>query len=155
LGSVGFVAEPLLGRDGLFPVRARHGLDAHARWLAVGGGGHEMPEALDHVKADAVGFARVLPDADHELGVGDDGLDVAERRAPTHSAHGELALVGELDHHAGEVGMVAPSERDRCFAHAAGLLQPVLSAFVRQVKFWSSVGPAGVGVAERDCECLI
>jgi hypothetical protein len=61
-GSVGFVAEPLLGRDRLFPVNARHGLDAHARWLAAGGGSHEMPEALDHVQADPVGFARVLPD---------------------------------------------------------------------------------------------
>jgi hypothetical protein len=107
------------------------------------------------VQADAFGFARVLPDAEHDLGVGDDGLDVAERRAPAHSAHGELALVGELDYHAGEVGMVAPSERDLGFAHAAGLLQPVLSAFVRRVKFWSSVGPAAVGVAERDWEGLI
>jgi hypothetical protein len=56
-GSVGFVVEPLLGRDGLFPIDAWHGVDAHARRLAAGG--HEMPEALDHVQADAVGFARV------------------------------------------------------------------------------------------------
>jgi hypothetical protein len=144
--SVGFVAELLLGRDGLIPIDAWHGVDAHAWRLAAGGGSHEMPEALDHVQADAVGFARVLPDADHNLGVGDDGLDVAERRALAHSAHGELALIGERDHHAGEVGLVAPGEGDRGFVHAAGLLQPVLPAFVRRVKFWSrgaSGRPAG------------
>ena len=44
------------------------------------------------MQADAVGFARILPDADHDLGVGDDGLDVVERRALAHSTHGELAL---------------------------------------------------------------
>jgi hypothetical protein len=137
-GSVGFVAEPLLSRDGLIPIDAWHGVDAHARRLAAGGGGHEMPEALDHVQADAVGFARILPDADHDLGVGDDGLDLVERRALAHSTHGELALIGERDHHAGEVGLVAaPGEGDRGFVHAAGLLQPVLPAFVRRVKFLS------------------
>ena len=147
-GSLGFVAEPLLSRDGLFPIGAWHGLDVHARRLAAAGGGYEMPEALDHVQPDAVGFARVLPDGDHDLGVGDDGLDVAERRALAHSAHGELALIGERDHHAGEVGLVAPGEGDRGFVHAAGLRQPVLPAFVRRVKFWSRGAwgrPAGIG----------
>jgi hypothetical protein len=45
-------------RDQAGKIDARQGLDAHAHWLAAGGGGHEMPKALDHVQAGAVGFAR-------------------------------------------------------------------------------------------------
>ena len=72
------------------------------------------------------------------------------RCALAHSAHGELALIGEARVIMRVKSVWSPHQARgggiQGFVHAAGLLQPVLPAFVRRVKFWSTWG---VGAASR------